>query len=274
MAMTIWWAYLLYLNSGTEKAIPTEKLLTIIKWEGGTLIVLLILLSLGLLSLYFLDNRRTKELQTFFSTLTHELKTPLASIRLQAEVLQESINSANIDKEKVQKLISRLINESIKMENRMDKILQFNRLGKVNDLNMEPLDPVSCVRELAKNSTIDLDIQWIGFGHSAIEADRFALDLIFKNLFENTKNHGSGNCVKIELEVSGNWVLLYYRDSNRFDGDLARLGSLFYKHNSSKGTGIGLHLVKNLMQAMKGDVVFIQEQEQLVQRLSFARGEA
>jgi signal transduction histidine kinase len=273
LAMTAWWAYLLYINSGPEKAIAPEKLLTIIKWEGGTLIVLLIFLSMGLLSLYFLDNRRTKELQTFFSTLTHELKTPLASIRLQSEVLQETLDTDPENQEAQKKLVEKILSDTLKMENRMDKILQFNRLGKINDLNLENIELFPFIRALAKKWALELNINWDSHEHPSILADHFALELIFKNLFENTKNHAESNKVQVDLETSGNWVFVYYRDQNKFDGDVKKLGNLFYKHNSNKGTGIGLHLIKNLMNGMNGDIQFLLEEKRLVQRLNFPRGQ-
>jgi signal transduction histidine kinase len=50
------------------------------------------------------------------------------------------------------------------------------------------------------------------------------------------------------------------------------LGELFYKHDSKKGTGIGLYLVKQLMKAQQGKLSFSQEGP-LVFFLEFRRGE-
>src|SRR5258707_1129328 len=57
--------------------------------EGGFLILLLLGGGLSLLYYSVREFRRNKEVKEFFATLTHELKTPLASLRLQVESLQE-----------------------------------------------------------------------------------------------------------------------------------------------------------------------------------------
>ena len=57
----------------------------------------------------------------------------------------------------------------------------------------------------------------------------------------------------------------YSDNGDRFTGDTQSLGKLFYKHNSPKGSGIGLYLVKNLMQQMKGTCDFISQDSLIIQ---------
>ena len=55
-------------------------------------------------------------------------------------------------------------------------------------------------------------------------------------------------------------IKVTYKDNgSSFTGDLNSLGNLFYKHNSPKGSGIGLYLVKNLMLQMKGRCEFLSQ---------------
>ncbi len=94
-----------------------------------------------------------------------------------------------------------------------------------------------------------------------------SLQLIFKNLFQNTLRHHSGQHKIIELKLSkkiGGQISLIYTDHGEpFSGDASRLGQLFYRHHSKKGSGIGLYLIKQLMKAMKGKLVIDSNAELL-----------
>jgi signal transduction histidine kinase len=218
-------------------------------WEGSTFIILLFFLSTSLLILYLRNQRKTKALQDFFLSLTHELKTPLASIKLQGEVIGEMVSKyqdVNLDK-----LISRLGDDTIKLEIQMDKILQLSRLERGGSLNVTNLSLVPFIKNEAKKwkSSLTIDIS-SNIDHVEIEADEFALELILKNLFENSKNHGTTKKVSIEISSVGHFVNVIYSDGSIFTGDEKKLTELFYKHNSKKGSGIGLYLVKKLSSKM------------------------
>ena len=105
-----WWLFLVFKLSNALEGITSQKpqgnLINMIKWEGTTFIVFLIILSITLLYIYFQDHKKTKALQAFFSSLTHELKTPLASIKLQSEVINDLLEDEALEKntkEKFQK---------------------------------------------------------------------------------------------------------------------------------------------------------------------------
>ena len=89
-------------------------------WEGGTFLVLLMTLS-GLLLWYFRrDLRRARGTQAFFAALTHELRTPLTSVRLQTEAIAAG--------EPSQELIERLLVDTHRLESQIDKTLELARI--------------------------------------------------------------------------------------------------------------------------------------------------
>jgi K+-sensing histidine kinase KdpD len=98
-----------------------------------------------------------------------------------------------------------------------------------------------------------------------VEADDFALELIIKNMFENTKHHSQSKNVSILFIETNDHIELLYKDEGKFTGDVEKLGSLFYKHNSSKGSGIGLYLSKLLMEKMGGRLCIRQLPEQTLE---------
>ena len=99
--------------------------------------------------LYFNDIRKTKSLQTFFSSLTHELKTPLASIRLQSEVLAEKIESNNPDAKELA-FAERLIEDTQNLEVQMDKIIQLSKMQRQGKLFLSRINLSSIMKKLSQ----------------------------------------------------------------------------------------------------------------------------
>jgi len=225
----------------------------IIFWEGGTFIVLLLFLSLTFIALYHKDRKKGTALQAFFAGMTHELKTPLASVRLQSEVIDELAKTLNNDRLNV--LVGRLLHDTQKLENQMDKILQLSRLESGGELNITSLDIVSQIEVAFKRWGREL--KWHIHNPTSsplfVMMDEFAFELIMRNLIENTLVHSHAQNVTIHLNQKGQDIELIYHDQGEFSGDPKKLGQLFYKHNSKRGSGIGLYLIHGLMKQMKGN---------------------
>jgi signal transduction histidine kinase len=94
-----------------------------------------------------------------------------------------------------------------------------------------------------------------------ITGDQTAVQIIIKNLLENSIRHSGRDELKIilssERTASGCFVI-NYRDNGRGveSHQLPKLGRLFEKGADSHGAGVGLYLVESLMQRMGGEVEF------------------
>lgn len=248
-----WWVYLMIQLGHVMEAAVSPGFVRMVKWEGGTFLLLLILLSISLMIMWYQDQLKTKSIQAFFASLTHELKTPLASIRLQSEVIDELVSK--VENSRLHDLTRRLIEDTQKLEDQMDKILQLSRLERGGNLNPKAIELTSFVK-----TTLDRWGQRIEIDYKfedqlpGVMADQFALMLVLRNLLENTRSHASRKLAKININAVGDVVKLTYQDDGFFDGDGHRLGTLFYKHNSTKGSGIGLYLAKKLMLKMDGEL--------------------
>tara|TARA_R110000868_G_scaffold106668_5_gene292388 strand:+ start:479 stop:1282 length:804 start_codon:yes stop_codon:yes gene_type:complete len=241
---------MIQLGSAMEQAV-SPGFIRMIKWEGGTFLLLLLLLSFSLIFLWMQDQRKTKSIQAFFASLTHELKTPLASIRLQSEVIDELV--ARLDNSRVSELTGRLIEDTQKLEDQMDKILQLSRLERGGNLNPVAIELGSFIQTTLERWGNRLDISTkIDDNLPSVMADQFALTLVLRNLLENTRVHATTKSARVEIKHEHDHVVMTYKDDGHFDGDKLRLGTLFYKHNSTKGSGIGLYLAKKLMNKMGG----------------------
>jgi signal transduction histidine kinase len=83
--------------------------------------------------------------------------------------------------------------------------------------------------------------------------------MVLRNLIENSVRHGGVPTVSVQLSASGraNGVLLEYQDNGRgVMPGTGRLGRLFGRGPQSNGAGVGLYLVRRLMQRMGGSVRF------------------
>lgn len=246
LAIGTWWSYLL-LNS--EEG---SKLANMIKWEGATFLLLLLLVSGSILLLFLKNLKKTKSFQAFFSSMTHELKTPLASIRLQADALESKLPT-----QELKNLTERIIEDTKKLELKMDKILALSRVERDGVLSLEAIDLVGFLETIARDYAKELILKINTKKRFFINADEFSLKLIFKNLLENTRKHAKNNIIEINFFEESNRITMNYDDHGVFEGNQQKLGALFYKHNSTKGTGIGLYLCKKLMKKMGGDLNFI-----------------
>lgn len=269
LALGGWWLYLL-MSFGERldelKAALGDQYIALSKegpnveklvlWEGSAFLVILGLLSFTMLFLYLKDQQKTKSLQDFFASLTHELKTPLASIRLQAEVIEgQALESTP----RVKELTNRMVEDISNLETQMDKILQLSRLERGGRMSPTTINLEPFLKELLRHHQGQLRISLDAPKDLCpVLADHFALSLVLKNLIENTKNHvGPQSQVQLIFEDEGQWVSLLYRDEGNFKGDQSRLGEMFYKYASTQGTGIGLYLVKKSLKAMGGDLMIL-----------------
>ena len=251
LALGGWWLYLVVKLSSSPEVVLTTDFIKLAKWEGGTFILLLTSLTVSFYYLYYKDLRKTKSLQDFFSGLTHELKTPLASVRLQGEVLQEKLS---LDEKEAQ-LFDRLIDDTQNLETQMDKIIQLSRVERDRTLNLQKKSIKDELKRIVSQFSGDLSIELSNLKDIVVEIDPFALELIFKNLFENTKHHSKRDEATIKIDSDSEYLNIIYNDQGVFKGDTKKLGKLFYTHHQTRGSGIGLYLSKKLTKMMNGDFI-------------------
>lgn len=270
-----WWLYLVFSLHSTLSSLNLPELgnqsrfLNMIRWEGIFFFVLLFLIGGSLFGMYFRDMRKSRAMQAFFSSLSHELKTPLASMRLQAEVIKDLISDEDHSHEQLVSLTSRLIEDTNALESELDKSLQLSRIEQDAPLSLMPVSLERFLRKHQQKLPVKLELKF-NEGTDEVLADELALSMVFRNLFENTLRHNrQSSRILVEARRSGEFVEILYDDFGvRFTGNREKLGELFYKFNSGKGSGIGLYLIKSLMRKMQGSFV-VENDERLRFRLCF-----
>lgn len=227
-------------------------------WEGGTFFVGVSGTLLLLAWLYWRDSRRARSLHGFFASVTHELRTPLTGIRLEAESLAELTDPASPSRA----LVDRLLDDTTRIESQVERALELARVEGAGPVLTQPLNLRSVVSQFLRqwrapvSTRVTVQNQ---VGNDAILADPAAVQIILRNLFENSVRHCGRDQVTIELTSASSpegASLTVSDDGLPAQGLPRQLGKLFAKGATTKGTGVGLYLVRALMHRMGGRAEF------------------
>jgi signal transduction histidine kinase len=230
----------------SETALQLARHQRMLVSEGAILIVMVIVG--GGFMLYFMerDKRHFAQVKEFFATYTHDLKTSLASLRLQGEALQEDLAGSQH-----MQIVSRLVKDTVRLELQLE-----NSLYLAHPQAQLYFEDLSLLKTLNTFRAHWPDVQIEVIGDCEIHADSRALESILKNLIQNAIHHGRASRVEIHCEAAtAPHVKVTVRDNGSgFSGPHTGLGQLFVRHNSRSGSGVGLYLVQNLVREMGGQL--------------------
>jgi signal transduction histidine kinase len=204
--------------------------------------------------------------QTFVSNVSHELKTPLALIRLFAETLEMGrVKSA----EKAQEYYRIIYNESRRLSQLIDNILDFSRIeAGSREYTFVPVDLAEATRAVVES--YEYQIRAAGFeletrfdsGLPRVEADPDAISQAILNLLNNAVKYSDRiKHISVSAQAAGGGVSVEVTD--RGIGiplsEQKRIFEKFYRVSTglvheTKGSGLGLALVKHIVEAHHGRV--------------------
>lgn len=224
-----------------------------IRWESGTFALLILGITTLLFFIYWRDSLRNRSIRAFFASLTHELKTPLTSIRLQAESISENLSDPRMH---------RLLEDASRLEGQVERTLELARVEGGGSVFVQPLQLKGIVeRELRqwKDTYRHLKVE-ANIDDVVALADTGSLQIILRNLLENSFRHVGRDQVVVRIsshEEDGCPIFKFQDNGGTFKGDLSRLGRIFQKGEKSSGAGVGLYLVQTLMKKMGGEAQFL-----------------
>jgi signal transduction histidine kinase len=245
---------------------------------GGQVIIwsallLAIVLVGGCLMLLRLGQRQLalgRQQQDFVSAVSHELKTPLTSIRMYGEMLREGW----ADEAKQKTYYDFIFHEAERLTRLINNVLQLARMSRNEQSgNLASMTVGEALAELKPRLQSQLEpsgFELVINGTAAVEAVRIEIDIdwflqIFINLVDNAvKFSANGVTRKIEIryqQMRDGKVQFAVRDFGPgIDPDqMKKIFTLFYRSENeltreTAGTGIGLALVQQLASAMQADV--------------------
>jgi two-component system phosphate regulon sensor histidine kinase PhoR len=211
--------------------------------------------------------RRLESLRRdFVANVSHELKTPLSSIKAYAETLR---NGALADKEAAVKFVERIQEQADRLHNLIIDMLSLARIESAQEVfNIEPVAVnevvESCLaaqRPAAQAKRIELRVEPAD-APCSVRADREGLREILDNLVDNAiKYTGDGGSVIVRWRLRESEAAIEVEDTGIGIGqdDLSRVFERFYRVDKARsremgGTGLGLAIVKHLAQSFGGGV--------------------
>lgn len=238
-----------------------QRMNRMLLWEFGACSVFLILLSVFFFWLVRKDLKRNGAVQAFFASVSHELRTPLTSIRLQAESIADKFSAKNPDP-----LIERLLTDVTRLQTQIDRTLELARLQNGGALHLQSLSLRPFLSDLIAqleedfSHQVKISLQFANVDIDSVHADRRALELVMKNLIENSIKHSGQTPVQVTIHVgdagSDRLFIECYDNGVKRTIHLNQIGDPFVRGNQSSGAGVGLFLVKTLIERMSGRVNF------------------
>lgn len=210
--------------------------------------------------------RRNEQTDAVLNAVTHELKTPIASIKLYLETLK----SRDIDTAKREEFYDVMLADSERLLSTVEQVLQASRTReKDRQMNITELDLGEIVSESAdivstRNKLPEGAIKISGSTGIKVSGDRSELISVFTNLIENAVKYAADEGPKISIKVRSAMVSradVFIKDNGiGIDpGDLKRIFKRFYRvpGDSSvrkKGTGLGLFIAKSIVEKHGGKI--------------------
>lgn len=235
-------------QSNLEGAVQLNRHYQMLLWEGGILIASLVGGGLALFYYARREQKRHAQVEEFFAAFTHDAKTALASLRLQAESLREDFANAGPNP-----LLDRLLSDTLRLQLQLENSLFLVNLTR-GQLFLEPIrlgDRVDTMRMHWPDLTITQT------GEATVVADARALESVLTNLVHNAVTHGHATTVEVIVKRASDRVRVQVSDNGSgFKGDFRELGKLFVRHTRSSGSSVGLYIVGQLVRRMNGHISF------------------
>ena len=245
-------------------------LLQTLRWVivGAVLFILIVFTAFFITLRSLLVQRKLNEIKRdFINNMTHELKTPLATISLAVDALKT--NKVQGDPSAVSYFSNIIKEENVRMNKHVEVILQAAHLEKKEyDLNLQPVDVHDLIFGVldsfklqleAKPASVDTVLE---ADPSVIQADEEYLLHVFSNLIDNAIKYSKDTIdITIKTSVIGNKLQITFQDKGiGMDATTSKhIFEKFYRAHSGnihnvKGFGLGMSYVKWVMDIHKGSI--------------------
>jgi len=232
----------------------------------GTIFFALMLVGLSIyLALTIKEVRLHQRQVNFVDSVTHELKTPIASLQLYLETLQ----MRDLDDSRRAEFYEVMEGELQRLDRLINQLLEVARLDAVGlehepeDVELEPLlrqcAASACVHHKFRNE----DVFTFQIEPAVVHCRRMLLEMIFGNLLDNAVKYAAHKPdvhVDVHVDSQGRVVTRITDNGEGVDRDQrTKIFQMFYRGENElkrrkKGTGLGLYIVRTLVHLLKGSV--------------------
>ena len=243
---------------------------------GSSIGLLLVLVFIFSYTLYMiLKQKKISEMKTdFINNMTHEFKTPVATIMIASEALKDP--EITEDKARLKRLAGIIYDENVRLGNHIERVLSIARLEKkelkmektevdMNDLILIVLDSMDLQLQ-KKNALITVNTN---AENSVVFADELHLSNVLFNLIDNANKY-SGEIPEITISTKNTPRHLIIEITDKGIGmtkeHAKRVFDQFYRVPTGnlhdvKGFGLGLNYVQNILKQLNGSIKVISEKD-------------
>ena len=205
--------------------------------------------------------RINAELEQFTYTVSHDLRSPLVTIKGSVNLLRDDIKAG--DEDQIEQGLTRISAATQRMHHFLEDLLQLSRIGRIgNPFTRFPLNELlaevkQSLHGILTESNAHLEIEP---GLPEVLGDRTRISEVFQNLVENAvkfREPGRELVIKIGCREKQEPQVFFVQDNGMGiePGQLTHIFGLFKKGDpSGQGTGIGLTLVKRIVEYHGGKV--------------------
>lgn len=266
----------LYFFGSTNTENPWHFLSNYKFWILITILILFIfLMALWSYNVVISILNNSKMQREFVNNVTHEIKTPLSTILLAAEVLNSEELLSNAIKR--QQYISIIRTEGEKLKNELERVLEVSRLPKIGGhLKKEWISPfeqtqlvVSTYQPIMDQLDAKLKMEWNGLEDLKLFFDRKSFEIIVSNLLDNALKYTVEDEPEIIIQATtkmGEFNLSVEDNGLGIPSEhLDQVFNRFYRVPISeihhkKGFGLGLYLVQQLLKAHDSKIIVKSEE--------------
>jgi signal transduction histidine kinase len=246
------------LNPAAANQIAT----TVQRSVGATIVLLLFAIGIGSWLIWRDLGRQirlARQKTDFVSNVSHELKTPLTSIRIFSELLAK-----NPDPDRQKRYSEIIVNESSRLTRLINNVLDFARMDRgETKYEREVFDLNALVRETLTNFRPNFASDGVDSSPLPVHGNRDAVAQVLLNLLSNAEKYGDGR-IDVTTRRSENGlatVQVSDRGPGVPHGSEEKIFEQFYRaHNSLssgiQGVGLGLTLARRIARANGGDVIY------------------
>ena len=262
------WQVAVYFVDGRLAAVSGKGFLILSGLLLGIFIIAIILGGSLLTRQAHRNMVEARQKTSFVSNVSHELKTPLTSIRMYAELLSEGRIK---DPEKKRSYLQVIVDESQRLTRLVNNVLDFSRLEQDRKkYHLEELELAGTIRGITepqrvrlREAGMNLEVR-LPEKQITIQADRDAIEQVFLNVLDNAIKYASdGGELVIELKVKNGTCEIRFMDRGRGvpPEHRSRIFEKFHRVDDTlttqhPGSGLGLSIARRLLRDMDGDLFY------------------
>lgn len=236
----------------------------------GTIMSLLTILGIYIISInYMMKQKKNSEIKTdFINNMSHELKTPLATISVATDSLANDKIATN--PEKVKYYSALIKQENMRMKHQVENILNMSKLERNEvKLFLKETDVRALIKKITesfglivaqRNGTLTLEFNTDKFN---FKIDEFHFSNALVNLLDNANKYSSeAPEIKVSTRNEANWYVIEISDKGMGmeTDNKQRIFEKFFREETGnihnvKGQGLGLSYVKKIIELHKGLVI-------------------